>query len=71
MSCYIPFAEPNHNPHNPMTVDALTIYRQSILIWENTPEDAFTFTVAAFGFVEAAAARDAYNTFPSLRELND
>jgi hypothetical protein len=54
-----------------MTVDALTIYRQSILIWENTPEDAFTFTVAAFGFVEAAAARDAYNADPALRQLND
>lgn len=71
MSCYIPFPATNHNPHNPMTVDALTYYRQSILIWGETPEDAFTFTVAAFGPVEATAARDAYNTFPSLRELND
>ena len=54
-----------------MTVDALTIYRQFILIWENTPEDAFAHTARYFGEAEATAARDAYNTFPSLRELND
>jgi len=71
VSCYTPFSATNHNPHNPMTVDALTIYRQFILIWENTPEDAFAHTARYFGEAEATAARDAYNTFPSLRELND
>lgn len=54
-----------------MTVDALTIYRQSILIWENTPEDAFAHTARHFGTVEATAARDAYNADPALRQLND
>lgn len=71
MSCYIPFSATNHNPHNPMTVDALTIYRQFILIWGHTPAETFTIVARYYGEAEATAARDAYNTFPSLRELND
>jgi hypothetical protein len=54
-----------------MTVDALTIYRQSIIIWCETPEKAFAIAARYFGEAEATAARDAYNAFPSLRELND
>lgn len=71
MSCYIPFSATNHSPHNPMTVDALTIYRQSILIWDNTLEDAFDITACWFGKPAAEAARDAYNADPALRELNE
>ena len=54
-----------------MTVDALTIYRQSILIWGETPEKAFDLATRFFGVDEAIAARDAYNADPALRELND
>jgi len=54
-----------------LTADAITIYRQSILIWENTPEDAFALTASYFGPAEAAAARDAYKANPALQRLAD
>jgi|LauGreDrversion4_2_1035121.scaffolds.fasta_scaffold355046_2 hypothetical protein len=54
-----------------MNVNALTYYRQCLLIWDNTPEDAFDITACWFGKPAAEAARDAYNTDPALRELNE
>ena len=54
-----------------MTTDALTVYRQAIILWEETPENALALATRYFGEAEAAAARDAYNTFPSLHQLED
>ena len=54
-----------------MNNKALTYYRQCILIWDNTLEDAFDITACWFGKPAAEAARDAYNADPALRELND
>ena len=44
-----------------MTTDALTVYRQAIILWEDTPEKAFALTARYFGYAEAAAARDLFN----------
>ena len=54
-----------------MNDKALTYYRQCILIWDNTLEDAFDITACWFGKPAAEAARDAYNTDPALREMCD
>lgn len=51
-----------------MTIDAITYYRQSILVWEETPETAFDLTAAAFGEAAAKAARNAFNSDPALRQ---
>ena len=54
-----------------IALTALRHYRESVVIWENTPDDALALTARHFGLAEATAARAAFEADPALRELTD
>lgn len=54
-----------------LTADAITHYRQCILIWGDSPVVAITKTARHFGSAEAVAASEIYKANPALQRLAD